>query len=38
MIKVNSTAARLVAAPLAAQAGAGLSARPAESGVLAGSA
>jgi len=34
MIKVNSTAAGLVAAPLAAQAGAGLPARPAKSGVL----
>jgi hypothetical protein len=34
MIKVKSTAAKLVAAPLAAQAGAGQLARPAESGVL----
>jgi len=34
MIKVNSTAAKLVAAPLAAQAGAGLLARLAESGLL----
>jgi hypothetical protein len=38
MIKAKSTTAKLVAAPLAAQAGAGLLARPAESGVLPGSA